>query len=98
LLHGTGDQTLDCHCSRSLYQAYGKDGDRTLKLFEGDDHALTKNSREAEELLCAFIAKCADVDISGQEREHVLQKTLTEDSDKVDLMKKGGDLEGERIE
>ncbi|EXJ61016.1 hypothetical protein A1O7_05169 [Cladophialophora yegresii CBS 114405] len=98
LLHGTGDRTLNWHCSQSLYEAYGKKGDRSLKLFEGDDHALTKNSHEAEELLCSFIARCLDVGVSGHERESVLQKTLTKDGDKVDLMKKGGDLEGERVE
>ena len=65
LMHGTGDRTLRYSCSRRLYDEYGEGGDRELKLFEGDDHALTGNSREAEEQLCDFIMRCAGVEILG---------------------------------
>ena len=94
LMHGTGDRTLRYSCSQSLYDEYGARGERELKLFEGDDHALTKNSREAEERLCDFIMKCAGVEIEGEERE-VVQSELVDDGDRVEFMKKGGDLKGD---
>ena len=54
LMHGTGDRTLRYSCSQRLYEEYESRGERELKLFEGDDYALTKNTREAEERLCNF--------------------------------------------
>ncbi|KAJ9604642.1 hypothetical protein H2200_010756 [Cladophialophora chaetospira] len=98
LLHGTGDKVLNSYCSQSLYNLYGKNGNRTLKFFEGDDHALTGHPLEAEELLCEFIAKCVGVEISSNEQGKVIGKKLTANEDRIDLMKKGGDLNGERIE
>ena len=95
LLHGTGDRTLSPRCSQNLYDAYGhavQDGNRTLKLFDGDDHALTKNSLKAEELLCDFIMGCAGVDIAGDEKKGVVQKPLVEGKDRIEKMKQGGDL------
>lgn len=94
LLHGRGDRTLRYSCSQRLYDEYGAKGERKLKLFEGDDHALTKNAREAEEILCDFIMKCAGVEIRGEERK-VVQSQLVDDGDRVELMKKGGDLKGD---
>ena len=97
LLHGTGDRTLNPRCSQNLYDTYGhgmKDGDRKLKLFEGDDHALTKNSLKAEELLCDFIMRCAGVDIAGEEKKEVVQKPLIQGKDRIEKMKQGGDLRG----
>ena len=93
---------LSSYCSQSLYDLYGKNGDRTLKLFEGDDHALTVHAQEAEELLCEFIAKCVGVEISRDEQEGVIVQKLTEDGDRIDLMEAGGDIKdlrdlGERI-
>ncbi|OQU98642.1 hypothetical protein CLAIMM_04394 [Cladophialophora immunda] len=98
LLHGTGDRTLKWHCSQSLYESYGREGDRQLKLFENDDHALTGNALEAEELLCDFIAKCVGLKIDNDEQEKVIQKPLVDSGERVELMKKGGDLEGESVE
>ncbi|OAL36484.1 hypothetical protein AYO20_04100 [Fonsecaea nubica] len=98
LLHGTGDRTLRWDCSQSLYEAYGKKGDRQLKLFEDDDHALTRNALEVEELLCDFIAKCVGLKIDNDEQEKVIQKPLVDRSERIELMKTGGDLEGESIE
>ncbi|KIX99269.1 uncharacterized protein Z520_04845 [Fonsecaea multimorphosa CBS 102226] len=98
LLHGTGDRTLRWHCSQSLYESYGRKGDRQLKLFENDDHALTRNALEAEELLCDFIANCLGLEIANDEQERVIQKPLVDGGERVELMKKGGDLEGESIE
>ena len=94
LMHGTGDRTLRYTCSQRLYDEYGTSGERELKLFEGDDHALTKHSREAEERLCDFIMRCAGIEIGGDERK-VVQSELIGDGDKVELMKKGGDLKGD---
>ena len=38
-------------------------------MYEGDDHALTRNAADAGETLCRFIAKCAGVDIEAGENE-----------------------------
>jgi predicted esterase len=57
LLHGTGDRTLTPSCSERLYSMYGSNGDRELKLFDRDDHALTRNSLEAEQLIGGFILR-----------------------------------------
>ncbi|KAL9121067.1 MAG: hypothetical protein Q9187_002372 [Circinaria calcarea] len=93
LLHGTGDQVLNPICSERLYKMYGPAGQRTIKLFENDNHALTENSLEAEELLCNFIMKCAGVDIDAAERQ-VISKPLMTSKDKVGYMERGGDLRG----
>lgn len=67
LLHGTADERLSPECSEGLYRLYGPGGDRSLRMYEGDDHALTRNAAEAEETLCRFIVKCASVDIEAGE-------------------------------
>jgi dienelactone hydrolase len=98
LLHGTGDRTLSPQCSERLFEIYGGMGDRAIKLFEGDDHALTKNSLEAEQLLGGFILKCAGVK-PGHRDEEVLEERLVAEGEKVKLMHKGGDLRrGENVE
>jgi pimeloyl-ACP methyl ester carboxylesterase len=91
LLHGTGDRTLSKGCSESLYERYGENGDRHLHLFPGDDHALTRNSLEAEQLIGGFILKCAGIK-PQKDDEAVLAEKLVQDEEKVDLMRKGGDL------
>jgi len=48
------DRTLRFSCSQQLFQQYGSRRERELKLFEGDDYALTWNSREAGES-CAIL-------------------------------------------
>ena len=53
-----------------------------------------KNSREAEERLCDFIIRCAGVEIQGEERK-VVRSELVDEGDRVELMKKGGDLKGD---
>jgi hypothetical protein len=95
LLHGTCDKTLGASCSESLYSGYGSKGSRTMKLFEGDDHALSKNAETAEEMLCSFIAECAGIEIDGQEREAIIEQKLVEENDRIELMKRGGDLRGD---
>lgn len=93
LLHGTGDRTLSPQCSERLYDMYGSKGRRKLHFFEGDDHALTSNSVEAERMLCEFIAGVAGLKMGSFEREMV-NESLVDEGDKIGLMKKGGDLNG----
>jgi hypothetical protein len=69
LLHGTADETLSSEYSENLYRAYGPAGDRKIHLFEGDNHALTRNAAEAEDMLCKFIMKCAGMEIKTVEDE-----------------------------
>ena len=98
LLHGTGDRTLSPQCSNRLYEMYGSKGDRKVHYFEDDDHALTRNSKVAETMLCEFIAKCAGLELAEDERK-VMKRTLVDQHDKIEMMKQGGDLRGsERIE
>lgn len=98
LLHGTDDRTLSYICSTRLYEAYGAKGQREIKLFEGDDHALTKHADEAERLIGEFVARCAGIDDKMEEGEKkVLEEALG--GNPVETMKLGGDLNGhERVE
>ncbi|KAF2196657.1 alpha/beta-hydrolase [Delitschia confertaspora ATCC 74209] len=91
LLHGTGDRCLSYSCSERLYAQYGSKGDRELKLFDGDDHALTRNSLKAEKLIGTFVLKCAGVGLDGED-DAALEEQLVNEAEKVGLMKKGGDL------
>ncbi|KAL8993045.1 MAG: hypothetical protein Q9169_006637 [Polycauliona sp. 2 TL-2023] len=93
LLHGLEDQTLGSYCSESLYKRYGEKGARELKLFDGDDHALTRNAKEAEEMLCRFVMKCAGIEERGEEMDMVKEEVVG-DGDRIELMKKAGDLGG----
>lgn len=81
LMHGTDDRTMRYSCSQELYEDYGEDGEKELKLFEGDDHVLTEHSREAEELLCDFIMKCAGEDIES-EKPKLMQNDLRDDEER----------------
>jgi fermentation-respiration switch protein FrsA (DUF1100 family) len=69
LLHGMADTTLSSEYSEALYRAYGPAGDRVIHLFEDDDHALTKNAAQAEEMICRFVMKCAGMEIGSVEDE-----------------------------
>ena len=93
LLHGTGDRTLSPYCSEKLYADYGSRGSRELKLFEGDDHALTNHAAEAEELICDFILKNAGVEAYDTDRD-IIREDLVTGEERIDLMKEGGDLGG----
>lgn len=100
LMHGTADQRLGPSCSESLrdkYQKYSSEGDVQLKLFDGDDHSLSRNSMEVEELLCNFIMTEAGENIQDAEHTSVVQKPLLGEQEKLDKMEKGGDLRGESI-
>lgn len=101
LLHGTADQTFAPSFSERLlqtYQRHAKDDMGFLRLFDGDDHALTKSSSKAEAMLCAFIMRCAGVEITEEEDSVVLKRPLVEQEERVKLMKEAGDLgEGESL-
>ncbi|KAJ4286588.1 hypothetical protein N0V88_007950 [Collariella sp. IMI 366227] len=91
LMHGSGDNTLGVGCSQRLWHEYG-DGDRMLQVFEGDNHSLSQNAEEAEEMLCEFVAKCAGVRVGKEERQNVVGVELLEGDERRELMEKGGDL------
>jgi hypothetical protein len=101
LLHGTGDRTLAHKCSERLLERYRrcvKDDMGFLKLFDGDDHALTQSSGKAEAMLCAFVMRCAGVEVSEEEDEVVLGTCLVAKEERVRLMEEAGDLgEGESL-
>jgi hypothetical protein len=92
LMHGTGDGTLSPRCSERLYEMYGGKGERRLELFGGDDHALSRNARKAEGMLCEFIVACAGLEVGGEEWDSIVNQDLVDDGERIDLMKKGGDL------
>ena len=93
LLHGTGDRTLSHSCSERLFKMYGDKGERELKLFEGDDHALTGNSLEAERRIGEFVLRCVGVRKGDMhEDEEVLGEELVGGEERIELMRKGGDL------
>ncbi|PKS12453.1 hypothetical protein jhhlp_000659 [Lomentospora prolificans] len=92
LLHGTADRTLSPRCSQHLYEMYGDDGDRRIHLFEGDNHTLTQNARDAEEMLSRFIAECAGIKIGEREKTEVIDIKLVEIDEREKLMNEGGDL------
>ena len=91
LMHGSRDNTLDVGCSQRLFHMYGC-GDRTLEVFEGDNHSLSGNAERAEEMLCEFVARCAGVRVGEQERREVVAAELVEGGERHELMEKGGDL------
>ena len=96
LLHGAADTTLSPTCSRSLFDAYGTGGDKVMKIFEGDDHALTRHAAEAERLLCEFVVKCA-AEVEGQDKGSFGQDVMGNERVRKELMEKGGDLKGESL-
>jgi hypothetical protein len=79
LLHGTEDRMLKCAGSEKLlrvYQCRVRDGSDMgfLQLFEGDDHALTGSRAKAQAMLCAFVLRCAGVEVGGPEEVVVCRK------------------------
>lgn len=99
LLHGTGDNVLSPTCSESLYQSYGGDGQRELKLFEGDDHGLTQNAPEVEKLIFDFAARCLGFErlLDKRTEEQAGQDLVESKEGRVKEMEQGHDLEGERL-
>lgn len=101
LLHGTADRVLSSSCSERLLEEYKRtvrEDQGGLKLFEGDDHALTGNLLEAERMLFAFVMKCAREEVAEDEDLEVLGKSLVEEEDRIRVMEEACDLgEGERV-
>ncbi len=91
VMHGTADNTAVVGQSEHLFHLYG-DGDRMLQLFEQDNHSLSRNAEEAEELLCEFTARCAGVPVSSDERREVVEAELVDPGERHELMERGGDL------
>ncbi|KAH6612222.1 hypothetical protein B0J18DRAFT_76418 [Chaetomium sp. MPI-SDFR-AT-0129] len=73
-------------------------GDVLLRVFEGDNHTLSKNAEEAEVMLCEFVARCAGVRLGGRDRKSVVETELVEDVERLSLMRRGGDLREERVD
>ena len=94
LLHGKSDQTLEYWCSESLFRRYGDGGERELRLFVGDDHALRGNAKVAEEMLCWFVMRCAGVEAQRGGGE-VVGEEVVGNGERMELMGKAGDLGGE---
>lgn len=100
LLHGTGDRTLSYRCSKQLFEAYGDDseGDRTLKLYEGDDHGLTRHALEAEKAIFYFAARVLGRESKAQQAGDAAKSELIGgQQERVNIMKQGHDLEGESL-
>lgn len=99
LLHGKDDRTLSYKCSERRHDQYGEKGRRELRLFEGDNHALSWNAANVEALLCDFIERCAAGPIDEHQRNDVVGQDLIDEEERKELMEKGGDLRGgEHIE
>ncbi|KAK4139349.1 Alpha/Beta hydrolase protein [Dichotomopilus funicola] len=96
LLHGSEDGTVGVGCSRKVLD--DGLGDVLLRVFEGDNHTLSKNAEEAEVMLCEFVARCAGVRLGGRDRKSVVETELVEDVERLSLMRRGGDLRGERVD
>lgn len=102
LCHGTGDRTLRPQCSEYLHESWfdgykgPKKGEEKAKLvmFEGDDHALTKNARKVEEMMVQFIVDCAGAKVEDRDRSVAEAAVLRSQEERIDVMKKGGDLRG----
>ena len=94
LVHGTADRTLSYACSERLYEMYGEEGERELRLFEGDNHALTENAAAVEAMLCEFIDRCAGIVTDEAERKDIIERVLVEKGEREMYMQSGGDLRG----
>ncbi|RMJ24091.1 hypothetical protein PHISP_05049 [Aspergillus sp. HF37] len=100
LLHGADDAVLSASSSQTLYQQYGTEGYRDIKLFPGGDHGLTGHAPEAEGMILAFAAKTLGFErLLDYETMDQARRDLVESSDERKReMEQGHDLEGgERI-
>jgi dienelactone hydrolase len=100
LLHGADDPVLSASSSQTLYQQYGTEGHRDIKLFPGGDHGLTGHAPEAEGMILAFAAKTLGFEkLLDYETMDQARRDLVESSDERKReMGQGHDLEGgERI-
>jgi hypothetical protein len=64
-------------------------------LFDGGDHVLKANAAQVDSLITRFILRCAGVEVTDGVRAKAEAQLLpTAKEEKVELMKKGGDLGG----
>ncbi|KAJ9212944.1 hypothetical protein DTO166G4_5448 [Paecilomyces variotii] len=96
LLHGTGDTCLSPACSQTLFRQYGEKGERELKLFEGDDHGLSRNAVEVERLIFHFAARCLGLGgmVDEPMKEEAAKDLVGSRKERVSEMQEGHDLEG----
>jgi len=100
LCHGTGDRTLSPRCSTHLHEAWFegyKGRDETLAkmvMFEGDDHALSRNASRVEEMMAGFVVGCAGGMVGDGDEKVVGADVLRGKDERADVMRKGGDLRG----
>lgn len=100
LLHGEDDHVLSATSSQGLYQKYGTEGQRDLKLFPGGDHGLTGHAPEAEGMILAFAAKTLGFErLLDYETMYQARRDLVESNEeRKKEMESGHDLAGgERI-
>ncbi|XHG02500.1 hypothetical protein AWENTII_005850 [Aspergillus wentii] len=95
LLHGADDLVLTSACSETLYRQYGTGGEKELRLFEGDDHGLSRNAPEAECMLLVFITKALGLEeLLDPGTVEMAGKDFVESrEERVREMEKGHDLE-----
>ncbi|KAG8995092.1 hypothetical protein FRB94_009468 [Tulasnella sp. JGI-2019a] len=94
LMHGTKDQILSDSCSKHLFKMYGNEsGERTLRLFKGDDHSLTMNAIEVERLLYDFVQKVLGMELGGGDTIGSMnQGMLGSGQESIEAVKVGGNL------
>lgn len=98
LLHGSSDEVIPHSCSERLlehYRRHAKEDLGFLKVFDGDDHALTKSSAKAEAMLCAFVTRCAGFEFGRNDEATSFERRLVR-RERVDLMVGAGECDGER--
>ncbi|RDW58572.1 uncharacterized protein DSM5745_11263 [Aspergillus mulundensis] len=95
VLHGSGDTCLSQRCSESLYNQYGEDGSREIKIFKGDNHGLSKNAPEAEGLLLVFAAETLGFDdLTAASLRVAGQDWVGSEGERVMEMQQGHDFDG----
>lgn len=96
LLHGEEDRVLAPSCSKALFNMYGGEGDREMKLFPGDDHGLTRHAVQVEKKLFGFVVKCLGLSegLGYEVLWQAGQDLVGEVGERVKEMEMGRDLEG----
>ncbi|KAL4876835.1 Alpha/Beta hydrolase protein [Aspergillus karnatakaensis] len=97
LLHGDGDTCLSHRCSEELYRQYGTEGVREIKIFQGDNHGLSRNAAHAEGMLFMFAARTLGVEggLTVAERKIAEQDWVGSEGGRVLEMQEGHDFEGD---
>jgi len=67
-----------------------------MVMFEGDDHALSRNATEVERLMAEFVVRCAGARIGRENGDEsvVSADVVVGRDERADVMRKGGDLRG----